>query len=76
MIVLILMATLLESDDIGYNEGCFGETIQMRFEYVIVSGFEFIKFSTDDGIIDFISLIGNNMIPTAIAVGEKDIIHI
>ena len=38
-------------------------------EYVFISGFHFIKLSTEDKIIDFISLMGNNMIPTAIAIG-------
>ena len=51
---------LVGSDDIGYNE------------YVFVSGFEIIKFTTQDKIIHFISLMGNNMIPTAIALGEKN----
>ena len=35
------------------------------------SGFEITKLSTEDKLIDFISLMGNNMIPTAIAVGQK-----
>ena len=56
---------LVGSDDIGY------------YEYVFVSGFEIIKFTTQDKIIHFISLMGNNMIPTAIALGEKkQIFHI
>ena len=40
-------------------------------EFIFISGFEFINFSTEDKIIDFISLIGYNLIPTAMAVGEK-----
>ena len=40
-------------------------------EYVYISGLETSKFKTDDKIIDYISLIGNNMIPYTFAVGEK-----
>ena len=32
---------------------------------------EFIKFKTDDKIVDYISLMGNNMIPYAFAIREK-----
>ena len=35
------------------------------------SGLESIKFNTEDKTIDLISLMGNNMNPTAVAVGEK-----
>ena len=31
-------------------------------EYIYISGLEIIKFKTDDKIIDYISLMGNNMI--------------
>ena len=40
-------------------------------EYVYISGLEIIKFKTDDKIIDYISLMGNNMCPYAIIFGEK-----
>ena len=40
-------------------------------EYIFISGFESIKFTTDDKNRGFISLMGNNMISAAIAVGEK-----
>ena len=40
-------------------------------EYVYISGLEIIKFKIDDKIIDYISLMGNNMIPYAIMIGEK-----
>ena len=40
-------------------------------EYVYISGLEISKFKTDDKIIDYISLMGNNMIPHAIMIGEK-----
>ena len=49
---------LVGSDDNGYNN------------YVFISGFEIIKLSTEDKFLDFISLVGNNMIPSAIAVRE------
>ena len=51
-----------------------GNTLLLEFEdneYVNISGLEIFKFKTDDKIIDYISLIGNNMIPYALAVGEK-----
>ena len=41
-------------------------------EYVYISEFEFFKFKTDDKIIDYTSLLGNNMCPYAIAIGEKN----
>ena len=40
-------------------------------EYVYISGLEISKFKIDDKIIDYISLMGNNMIPHAIMIGEK-----
>ena len=51
-----------------------GNTLLIEFEdneYVFISGLEISKFKTDDKIIDYISLIGNNMIPYAIMIGEK-----
>ena len=40
-------------------------------EYDYISGLEIFKFKTDDKIIDYISLIGNNMVLYAIIIGEK-----
>ena len=40
-------------------------------EYVYISGGEITKFNTDDKIIDYISLMGDNMIPYAIMIGER-----
>ena len=40
-------------------------------EYLYVSGLEITKFKTNDKIIDYISLMVNNMIPYAIMIGEK-----
>ena len=40
-------------------------------EYVFISGLELFQFKTDDEFIDYISLMGNNMVPYAFAVGEK-----
>ena len=51
-----------------------GNTLLLEFEdneYVYISGLEIFKFKTDDKIIDYISLMGNNMIPYTFAVGEK-----
>ena len=42
-----------------------------NIEYVYISGLEIFKFKTDDEIIDYISFIGNNVIPYTFAVGEK-----
>ena len=47
---------LLECDDI---------------EYLYISGLENTKFKIDDKIIDYISLMANNMIPYAIMIGER-----
>ena len=37
-------------------------------EYIFISGLEYIKFTTEDKLIDFISLMGTNLIPSAIAI--------
>ena len=51
-----------------------GNTLLLEFEdneYVYISGLEITKFKVDDKIIDYMSLMGNNMTPYAIMVGEK-----
>ena len=51
-----------------------GNTLLLEFEnneHVYISGLEITKFKTDDKIIDYISLMGNNMTPYAIMIGEK-----
>ena len=40
-------------------------------EYVYISGLEITKFKIDDKFIDYISLMGNNMIPHAIMIGQR-----
>ena len=40
-------------------------------EYVYISGLEIFKIKTDDKIIDYISLMGNNMTPYAFVVGKN-----
>ena len=45
-------------------------------EYVFCSEFGIIKFTTQEKIIYFISLLGNNMMPTATAAEEKNIYFI
>ena len=39
------------------------------YENVFISGFDVIKLSTEDKDIDFISLMSENMTPTAIVIG-------
>ena len=57
------------------NSSCFdGNTLLLEFEnneYVYISGLEYIKFKTDDQIIEYISLMGNNMTPHAFAIWRK-----
>ena len=56
------------------NPNFDGNTILVEFEdneYVYISGLETFKFKTDDKLIDYISLKGNNMIPYAVLLGEK-----
>ena len=51
-----------------------GNTLLLKCEdneYVYISGLEITKFKIDDKIIDYISLMGNNMIPYAIMIGER-----
>ena len=40
-------------------------------EYIYISGEEITRFKIDDKIMDYISLMGNNMIPHAIMIGER-----
>ena len=40
-------------------------------EYLFISGLELFKFKTDVKIIDYISLIGNNMVLYDILIGQK-----
>ena len=56
------------------SSGFDGNTLLLEFEnneHVYFFGLEIIKFKTEDEIIDYISLMGNNMVPYAYAVGEK-----
>ena len=41
--------------------------------FIFISGFEIINFKTEDKMIEYISLLSNNLIPTAIAMREKNI---
>ena len=59
MVVFDGFTILVGSDDIGYNK------------YVLNYWFEIIKFSTEVKTIIFISLKGNNIIPTAIVTGKN-----
>ena len=40
-------------------------------EYVYISGLEITKFKNNDKVMDYISLMGNNLIPHASMIGEK-----
>ena len=40
-------------------------------KYIYISGLEIIEVRNDDKNLDYISLMGNNMIPYAIILGEK-----
>ena len=62
------------SDDSNNSSEFDGNTLLLECEineYIYISGVEITKFKIDDKIIDYISLIGNNMIPYAIMVGER-----
>ena len=59
---------LVGSDDFGYNQSL---STRGDNEFIFISGFEIIEISTEDEILYFISLMGKNMIPTAIAIGGK-----
>ena len=51
-----------------------GDTIFLECqnnEYAYTSGLEIFEFKTSDKNQDFISLMGNNMIPYTFAIGEK-----
>ena len=51
-----------------------GNTIILQYEdskYIYISGLEILEFRTDDKILEYLSLMGNNMIPYTSAVGEK-----
>ena len=53
------------------NEYCFRETIRTEFEYISISGYEVVRFTTKDKFTEFIPKISKNMVVYAIAVGEK-----
>ena len=62
------------TDFSGAEDKDDGNTLLLECEdskYIGISGLEFIEFRTDDKIVGYISLIGNNMIPYAIRLGEK-----
>ena len=65
------MTEFSEAED---NEDFDGNTFSLECEnneYVFISGLENYKIQTDDKIIHYISLVGNNMIPYTFAVGEN-----
>ena len=65
------MTEVSRSED---KEGFDGNTLLLEFEnieYLYISGLEIIKFKTEDKIIDYKSLMGNNMIPYAFIIGKN-----
>ena len=65
---------MTEFFEVADKEEFDGNTLLLECEnneYVYISGLEIFKFKTDEKIIDYISLMGNNMIPYTLAVGEK-----
>ena len=66
---------MTEFSDTANNSSEFdGNTLLLECEdneYVYISGLEISKFKIDDTILDYISLIGNYMIPHAIMIGER-----
>ena len=65
---LTQMSNALDNSDFD------GNTILLEFndnKYVYISGSEIFGFETNDKISDYISLIGNNMIPYTYAIGSK-----
>ena len=56
------------------SSGFDGNTLLLECEnneYVYISGIEIFKYKTDDKIIDYISLMSNNMVPYAIIIGYE-----
>ena len=56
------------------NSNFDGSTILLECEdskYVYISGLEIFEFRTDDNFLEYISLMGNNLITYTFAVGEK-----
>ena len=66
--------------DFGFDGNTFllfTTTAECGFpEYVYNSGYEILKFNAKDSIVDFISLMSNNMIPTTIAIGQDKNTHV
>ena len=56
------------------NPNFDGNTILLECEdskYIYISGLDVFKFRTDDKILDYITLMGNNMIPYTFVVGDR-----
>ena len=65
------MTEFCEAND---NSDFDGNTILLEcqdIEYVYISGHEIFKFKTDDKIIDYISIMDNNLCPYTFAIGDK-----
>ena len=57
-------------DNVGFDDKTLLLEVEDN-EYAYISGLENFKFKTDDKVIDYISLMGNNIVPYAIMIGEK-----
>ena len=65
---------MTESSGAHDSSGFDGNTILLEVEdkkYSYFSGLEISEFNINDKIVDYISLMGNNMTPYAIMIGEK-----
>ena len=67
--------SLTENSDCYDDSSYDGNTILLEisdYKYVYISGREILQFETNDKIIDYMSLMGNNQVPTAIGIGDKN----
>ena len=65
---------MTESSEANDDSAFDGNIILLELEdneFIYISGLETFKFKTEDKIVDYISLMGNNMIPYTFTVGEK-----
>ena len=76
--IFIVESTVCEMTDFSgaaiNNSNFDGNTLLLQCEnneHIYISGSEIFKFKTDDKIKDYISLMGNNMVPYAVIVGEQ-----
>ena len=66
-----LISEFSQSEDIVNFDGITLLLECENNEYIYISGLEILKFTIEDKIIDYVSLMGNNLIAYPIAIGEK-----